>query len=124
MLFKLVALKSTCLYLFLTMVFTKVSLPYTGPLDFIGTWLLIINIMLTFVMGKDKLMAKLKWGRTPEGALLWLAIAGGFPGLFLGRLLFNHKSSKKEFIRPMWILFILQIILVVYYFSYLDPAFK
>ncbi|MCP4355070.1 MAG: DUF1294 domain-containing protein [Proteobacteria bacterium] len=124
MLFKLAALKMTVLYLGMALLLTKIVLPYTGMLEFVGTWLLVINSVLFCAMGKDKLMAKLKWGRTPEGTLLWLAITGGFPGLFFGRFLFNHKSSKKEFIRPMWILFILQLILIIYYFSYLDPAFK
>jgi uncharacterized membrane protein YsdA (DUF1294 family) len=33
----------------------------------------------------------------PEAALHWLALLGGFPGGWLGRSLFRHKTQKGIF---------------------------
>jgi|TARA_Y100001960_G_scaffold82962_2_gene88618 uncharacterized membrane protein YsdA (DUF1294 family) len=123
-LFKPAALKSTLIYLaicfFATMSFQGYALGKLGP---IGAWILSVNIVLVTVMAKDKLSAIVNFGRTPEGTLLWLAAAGGYPGLFIARFIFNHKTTKPEFVKPMWMLLILQVGAILYYFVVLDQSF-
>lgn len=81
---------------------------YVG-LEVLLGWLIFVNIVLFSTFGIDKYSSKKKWRRTPESTFLWLAFLGGFPALFLGRKLFRHKTLKKGFIWPMWLLFISQL---------------
>jgi len=115
-LFKPTVFKTTLIYLTIAAgaayIIMVNSNAIVGP---VLSWLAAVNIVLFLVMGKDKLTAKLKWKRTPEGTLLWLAVAGGFPGLFLASYMFNHKSTKEEFRKPMWFLFIVQLLAILYY---------
>lgn len=123
-LFKPAALRSTILYLLVCCACSIVLENYAkGSVNMFAAWLISINLLLILVMAKDKFSAIINFGRTPEGTLLWLAAAGGFPGLFTARFLFNHKTSKSEFIKPMWALLILQITAALYYFISLDPTF-
>lgn len=123
-LFKQAALKSTLIYLAICVFITMSFQGYAqGTLGTLGAWLVSVNILLFLIMGKDKLSSILGMSRTPEGTLLWLAAVGAFPSLFISRLVFNHKTSKEEFIKPMWLLLILQIGAFIYYFAVLDPSF-
>lgn len=73
-------------------------------------WIISLNTILFISFGLDKISAIKRWRRTPESTYLILALFGAFPGLFLGRKIFNHKTSKAAFIIPMWLLFIGQIL--------------
>lgn len=84
------------------------------------SWLAAINMVQFVYLGRDKWAAIHGLPRTPENTFFGLALGGGFPGLFLGRRLFNHKTSKRPFIIRMWLLFILQLIFVAYRSGYLD----
>ncbi|MFZ2619360.1 MAG: DUF1294 domain-containing protein [Alphaproteobacteria bacterium] len=85
------------------------------------SWLLSINTTLFGVMGKDKLAAKFGgFGRTPESTIFILAAIGGFPALFLARYLFNHKTSKTQFIVVMWLIFTVEFLLAVWIASQSD----
>lgn len=124
LLFNPASIKSTILYLLLTAASTFFINDYSkNQISFVYAWFLSINSVLIMVMAKDKIAAILNISRTPEGALLWLAFAGGFPGLFIARFVFRHKSSKAEFIRPMYILLILQILAIIGYFVKIDTSF-
>jgi uncharacterized membrane protein YsdA (DUF1294 family) len=57
----------------------------------------------------DKLCARKNAWRVPEAALLLSAILGGAAGLFLGMLLFRHKTRHKRFIIGVPLLLLLQI---------------
>lgn len=58
---------------------------------------LTINVAMFLLFGFDKLMAKQKKWRIPEGVLfLGTALFGAF-GTILGMVVFNHKTSKKVF---------------------------
>lgn len=51
----------------------------------------------TFVMyGLDKGFSKVSQARAPELILHLLAAVGGFPGGWLGRFLFNHKTNVRK----------------------------
>lgn len=123
-LFKPAALKSAVIYLLLSAIVTVLLTDYAKDnINIIGGWFLAVNAVLIFAMAKDKFSAIVNLGRTPEGTMLWLAAAGGFPGLFASRFLFNHKTTKAEFIKPMWILLILQILAILYYLIEIDKSF-
>lgn len=78
-------------------------------------WLVISNLMMLALLGKDKFAAKRGWDRTPEFTLLALAFAGASPALLLGRKLFNHKTSKQEFLYAMWGTIAVQIGCIYYF---------
>lgn len=71
-------------------------------------------------MGIDKSAARLGSKRVSERTLLWLAFLGGSPGLFLGRTIFGHKTSKQSFINAMWLVFAVQVAIIAWYFSGAD----
>ncbi len=65
-------------------------------------WLSALSILGVAAMGVDKASARLKWGERLSERCLWLiALAGGFPGIILGALLFHHKTSKGSFWPPV-----------------------
>ena len=82
-------------------------------MPFIAWWFVVVNCFEFLMFGKDKLRARMQWSRTPESTFLIMGLLGAFPGIFIGRYLFNHKTSKKKFYIPMWILFFIQLILAI-----------
>jgi len=123
-LFKPAALRSALLYLVASAALTIMINDYSKQhVGFIASWIFAVNTILIVAMAKDKFSAIVNWGRTPEGTLLWLAVAGGYPGLFLARFIFNHKTTKTEFIKPMWFLLVLQVAGILYYLVAVDNSF-
>ncbi|UCD09082.1 MAG: DUF1294 domain-containing protein [Dehalococcoidales bacterium] len=61
-------------------------------------WLAAASIITFIVYGYDKIQAKRTGRRVPEKYLHWLALSGGFPGAWLGRSVFRHKTSKGVFL--------------------------
>ena len=64
---------------------------------FVGAYLLLINLLLFILMGRDKAAAQAGARRTPETTLLALAVLGGSLGGLLGMLFFRHKTRKIAF---------------------------
>ena len=60
-------------------------------------WLAAISLITFIVYGIDKSRARSGGWRIPEKTLHWLAIAGGFPGGWVGRIVFRHKTRKGFF---------------------------
>jgi uncharacterized membrane protein YsdA (DUF1294 family) len=89
----------------------KTSLNF-GPLT---PWFLALNLVLFALMGKDKLAAKNKASRTPELTLLVLTFLGGTIGLFAGRYVFKHKTSKQEFNAALYAVIGAQAVCVWYF---------
>ncbi len=83
--------------------------------NYLVGWFGGINLATFLVMGKDKMAAKSGMTRTPEAALLAMALAGGFPGLFAGRKIFKHKTTKTSFVTAMWFLFAAQLVGAAYF---------
>ena len=78
-------------------------------------YLLIINFIGFFVMFLDKQKArKGKW-RIPEKTLFLLALIGGSLGTTLGMHTFRHKTKHWYFKFGMPLIFIVQLILVIYF---------
>jgi uncharacterized membrane protein YsdA (DUF1294 family) len=116
MLFNPAAIKSSVIYLIFIVGLSLVLLDTaSGAFGNITAWLFSANIVLFTVMAKDKFAAIFNFRRTPEGTLLWLAFAGAYPALFLARFIFNHKTTKPEFQKPMWFLLFAQIMILIYY---------
>ena len=63
----------------------------------VGAYLLIINLLLFFTMGIDKLKAKSGGRRVPEARLFFLALIGGSLGGIAGMQLFRHKTKHNSF---------------------------
>ncbi|HEX7555124.1 MAG TPA: DUF1294 domain-containing protein [Leptolinea sp.] len=61
-------------------------------------WYAFMSLLLFIIYGLDKAQAVANGRRIPEKVLHFLAMAGGFPGGFLGRSYFHHKTRKPAFL--------------------------
>lgn len=95
----------------------------TLQLDYSLGWFAGVNFVSFTSFGWDKFRSMGNGRRTPEMTYHALGLLGGFPGIFAGRKLFNHKTGKLGFIVPMWLLFFAQILFVGYHFGGLDKVF-
>ena len=61
-------------------------------------WLAAASIITFLFYRYDKVQAKRNGTRVPEKYLHWMALAGGFPGGWLGRSVFRHKTRNGVFL--------------------------
>lgn len=61
-------------------------------------WIGVLSLITFILYGYDKFQAKRGGWRIIENHLHWLALLGGFPGGWLGRSLFHHKTRKGYFL--------------------------
>ena len=81
----------------------------------VGWWYLgVVNMMLLFMMGADKALAKSNARRIPEKVLFTFAILGGAFGGTVGMSLFRHKTKHWYFKVFFPLLAVLDIAGVVY----------
>lgn len=64
-------------------------------------WVALASLLAFLSMGLDKMLAVGKRSRVGERTLWLTALAGGFPGIFVGAFVFHHKTSKPEFWWPV-----------------------
>ncbi len=62
-----------------------------------AAWLIALSAWAFLLFGFDKWRASRGGRRISESALCWVSALGGWPGGFLGLLLFRHKSAKGSF---------------------------
>lgn len=62
----------------------------------------IASLLLFGVYGLDKWAAGTRRWRTEEATLHLFAVAGGWPGGFLGQRVFRHKTRKQPFQAIFW----------------------
>ena len=74
-------------------------------------WLAAVSIITFILYGYDKIQAKRNGWRVPEKYLHWLALLGGFPGGWIGRYLFRHKTRKGMFLFVLLISTIIHLVL-------------
>jgi len=60
-------------------------------------WLAILSLVTLLAFGWDKLSALRKRRRISERTLVFLILAGGFIGGWLGQSFFRHKTRKPLF---------------------------
>lgn len=60
-------------------------------------WYALISLLTFLEYGRDKLAAKCGWWRTSERYLHRLEMLGGWPGGWLGQIVFHHKCSKRSY---------------------------
>ena len=77
----------------------------------IGAYLILLNLLLFVMMGRDKASAQRGGRRTPETTLLALAVLGGSAGGVLGMVLFRHKTRKPAFRIGLPLILIVQLLL-------------
>jgi uncharacterized membrane protein YsdA (DUF1294 family) len=65
---------------------------------FYWIWLAIASVINFLLYGFDKAQSKRGGWRVPEVVLHGLALSGGFPGGWVGRSIFRHKTKKGVFI--------------------------
>ena len=65
--------------------------------DWLGVYLLIVNVAAFATYGADKRRAKQGRWRVPEKTLFLLAIVGGSVGALLGMWCFHHKTRHWYF---------------------------
>ena len=77
----------------------------------IGAYLVAINLIWFLAMASDKAAARQGKRRTPETALLALAVLGGSAGGVLGMALLRHKTRKPAFRIGLPLILICQLLL-------------
>jgi len=70
-----------------------------------------LSIVTFLVYGFDKRRARRGGRRIRERTLHLLAAAGGWPGAFLGRRVFHHKTRKRVFTVVLWTVALLHLAL-------------
>ena len=61
-------------------------------------WIIGLSVCTFALYGFDKRRAVAGGGRVPERVLHGLALAGGFPGGWVGRTVFRHKTRHTSFL--------------------------
>jgi uncharacterized membrane protein YsdA (DUF1294 family) len=61
----------------------------------------------------DKSAAAAGRWRVPEGTLILLGLAGGWPGAIVAQQLLRHKSSKEDFRSAFWASVVLNVLAFV-----------
>lgn len=77
------------------------------------TWIAAFSVVTWGFYGLDKRTSELKFlraYRVPEVTLNLLALAGGFPGAWVGRSMFEHKTNLKRH-KDMFAILILSTVL-------------
>jgi uncharacterized membrane protein YsdA (DUF1294 family) len=73
------------------------AIPTSPLLD----WIALVSLFGFVAMGVDKLLAVERRSRVSERTLWLTALFGGVPGIFVGGLVFHHKTSKAGFWVPV-----------------------
>lgn len=73
---------------------------------------LVMSLVCFVLYGVDKRRAGRGGRRVPEQTLHLLALAGGWPGAFLGQRHFRHKTKKVPFLIVFWIVVVAHIAIV------------
>ena len=85
----------------------------------IALWYVVfINVWAFTMYGVDKYKAKHGLWRIPEAALLLVAAAGGSVGAWCGMQVFHHKTRKPKFSIGVPVIFVVEVVLLVYGFRF------
>lgn len=93
---------------------------YVNGGTLILAWLLVINLISFFTMGRDKRKARNGEWRTPEATLFLQAVIGGSVGSILGMTVFHHKTRKLKFRIGMPLILLVQVLFVLALLTFSD----
>ncbi len=85
-----------------------------GNVDPPWLYLMVVNVASFFLMGLDKLGAKVDSERVPEMWFFLISLAGGFCGVLIGMFTFHHKVSKTSFHLKIFVAAILGTLTLLY----------
>lgn len=77
------------------------------------SYILTINLISFYIMGKDKKAAIKHKQRISENNLFLFAILGGSLGSILGMIYYHHKNRKLKFLFGFSILFVIHTVLLI-----------
>lgn len=97
--------------------FKEGNLIQYGPYLVVLSVFAVINIVGFIVSGVDKYKARRSLWRIPEITFFWLVFMGGAPGVYLGLLLFRHKTKRLKFMVGIPLIFAFQITGLIYLLS-------
>ena len=80
----------------------------------IGSFVVIVNLLGFIIMGIDKARAKKHSWRISEFTLFFIALIGGSLGSIIGMYTFRHKTKHKYFTLGMPAILIIQIALILF----------
>ena len=99
-----------------TMAVLAMSIGLLGPDYWYVAWLLALSAVTCAYYWFDKRRARNGGDRVPELVLHLLALAGGFPGGWLGRAAFRHKTQHPSFTIVLALATLLHAVFVVWWF--------
>lgn len=76
---------------------------------YIAIYFILINITGFIITGLDKYWAIHKKWRVAEKRFLLLAVLGGGFGVYIGCLIFNHKTRNRKFMKIIPVIFIIEV---------------
>ena len=88
-------------------------------MTYLLVYLFVINVITFIYMGIDKRKAKKHAFRIPEKVLLSLSFLGGSFGTLVAMYSFHHKTQKTVFKVGVPLLFISNIIIFFFLYTYL-----
>lgn len=86
------------------------------PVSLLLQWVALVSLFGFAAMGIDKMLAVGRRSRVSERTLWGTALVGGFLGIFVGGLVFHHKTSKPQFWAPVGLSALLWVAGLVYLF--------
>ena len=112
--YALIAALSIAVFWLVFLAVAYVSLDSVVVAVWVGSFLVIVNLVTFIFFGYDKSIAGRPVYRVPESVLLWLAFSGGSPAAGLAQLLFRHKTRKRAFRLAFFSILFAQIAIVFY----------
>lgn len=83
--------------------------------------IIIINIVGFSMAGIDKQRSIKRMWRIPEKNFYFVSIIGGCPGVYLGFIVFRHKTKHLKFMLGLPFIFVIQLIILFYAFNTYMP---
>lgn len=93
-------------------------------MELLVLYLVVVNVVTFIVYGYDKLQARRKQWRVPEGELLLLAAIGGSVGAMAGMKLWHHKTHHKKFVYGVPAILAIHVIMAVVLAVVVTSRFK
>jgi len=84
------------------------------PTDLLIIALIVLNLTGLVIIALDKNKARKRKWRIPEKTFFLIALLGGSPGVYIGMLLWRHKTRHWSFMLGIPVIFILQLAVICF----------